>query len=157
MAKAQLRQTVAKEHNLGSFALSRRGGRAATVKVAPIQPVIVHPSDAGANNNANIVGDLHVRLERVDSLDDSSNNITKLVEDKDTITVSVTDEGLRTSLASLPSSPTSFARALKDALQVTFQANRALALNVGLVGAGMTDTISRFVLSCPVLFCLVVP
>ena len=153
LAKAQLRQAVAKEHNLGSFALSRRGGRASTVKAAPVLSVVVHAADAsagadtGANTDANIVGDPDVRLERVDSLDDASNNTTKLVEDKDIINVTVTDEGLRSSLASLPSSPTSSAKALKDAMQVTFQANRALALNVGLAGAGMSDMISRLVLS----------
>ena len=77
-----------------------------------------------------------VRLDRADSMDNTIN------PDDDTMKMDVT-EGRIHSLPSLPSSPSSSARALRDSLVASALAHRAVALSVGLVGAGVSDGVNR--------------
>ena len=77
-----------------------------------------------------------VRLDRADSMDNTIN------PDDDTMKMDVT-EGRTPSLPSLPSSPSSSARALRDSLVASALAHRAVALSVGLVGAGVSDGVNR--------------
>ena len=77
-----------------------------------------------------------VRLDRADSMDNTIN------PDDDTMKMDVT-EGRTSSLPSLPSSPSSSARALRDSLVASALAHRAVALSVGLVGAGVSDGVNR--------------
>ena len=77
-----------------------------------------------------------VRLDRADSMDNTIN------PDDDTMKMDVT-EGRTPTLPSLPSSPSSSARALRDSLVASALAHRAVALSVGLVGAGVSDGVNR--------------
>ena len=179
----QFRQTVAKEHNLGSFAVSRRGGRVSTSKpISIISSSGLGIGTSGSNSNSNSnnnndsssVGDNGTRLERADSLDISISNMNRFVNenenenehghendvdkdkeknkdkdgdrdrDIDTIKMDVIDDTNSTATC-LQLSPSSSAKMMKESMIAASQANRAIAINVGLVGAGMSDMISRCV------------
>ena len=162
LARAHFRQAVAKEHSLGAMAVARRGGRAPGVK-AEIEGTSSNSgssssasssnsnSNSNGNNSLGISGNgsgidsrrgsgsgsfMGVRLDRADSMDNTIN------PDDDTMKMDVT-EGRIPSLPSLPSSPSSSARALRDSLVASALAHRAVALSVGLVGAGVSDGVNR--------------
>ena len=142
MARAHFRQAVAKENSLGTMAVARRGGRAPGVKAEAESSSSSGSSSSsqsislGGTGSVN-VGVAGVRMERADSLDNS------IIIEEDPMKMDIT-EGRLPLPPTLPSSPSSSAKALRDSQIATSLAHRAVALSVGLVGAGIPDGVNRY-------------
>lgn len=126
MARVQFRQLVAKEHNLGMLAMSKRGiGRSVAAKAERAGTA------TSANAAVSVAGTVSVE-EGVRPTDgDSSNNSSGNVA----TTALHVDADVRVDTDALPCSPSK--NIAKDGLA------RAAALSIGLAGAGASDVINR--------------
>ena len=144
IARVQFRQGVTKGHNLGSMALTKRGGgRVLGVKVeSAFVPVPLPPVGANA---VSIGTDGAVDSKSSSSSSSSSSGSGAAGSGNgSTPMVCQTDDDLLLKDGDVPSSPSSRAAGKDSSSSLhTSQAQRAAALAVGLASAGASDVISR--------------
>ena len=142
IARVQFRQGVTKGHNLGSMALTKRGGgRVLGVKVEPaFVPVPMPPTSA----NAVTVGTDGAVDSKSTGSSSSSGSVASGSGNGSTPMVCQTDDDVLLKDGEVPSSPSSKAAGKDSGSSLhASQAQRAAALAVGLASAGASDVISR--------------
>jgi hypothetical protein len=137
IARAQFRQGVTKGHNLGTMALTKRGGgRVLGVKVEPaFVPV---PLPVSGANAPSVDADGAPDAKSSSSSSSSGSGAGGASSGPALSTGQIYDELLQID-GDVPCSPSS-----RPAGRDSSQAQRAAALAVGLVSAGASDIISRW-------------
>ena len=140
IARVQFRQGVTKGHNLGTMALTKRGGgRVLGVKVEPV--FVPVPLPAGNVNAVSVGADGDVDSATTSS-SGSGSGAGGAVSCSIPMVCQVDGESLQR-FDDVNCSPNSRS-AGKDSSLPTSQAQRAAALAVGLTSAGASDVISRW-------------
>jgi hypothetical protein len=127
LARAQFRQGVAKEHNLGALAMNKRGGgRAAVVKAEVSAPVVLSNGSASATSSASALdGSSSEGLNNGGSSSAVGNESQKM-------DVSTACPGSSSSL-----------EAVRDSSLAASIASNTAALDVGLLGV-TPDIVNRY-------------
>lgn len=123
---------MAKEHNLGALAMSKRGtGRTVAVKAETVGTATSASTAVSAASSV----DVEDRLGLTDcSSNSSSGNAIS--------STAAVDADVKVDIDALPCSPSK--SVARDSLLVSSQAHRVAALNIGLAGAAASDVINRY-------------
>ena len=147
IARVQFRQGVTKGHNLGSLALTKRGGgRMLGVKVEPaFVPVPMPPAGANAVSvGADGAVDSKSTSSSSSSSSSSSGSGASGLGNGSAPMVCQSDDDLLLKDGDVPCSPSSRAAGKDSGFSLHASlAQRAAALAVGLASAGASDVISR--------------
>ena len=125
LARAQFRQGVSRDHNLGALAMNKRGGgRAAVVKVEAPVPAVIKDGSSGSSSSS---GPGSAALTDGPSSDGSylGGSSSTLGDQSQSMDIS----------SSLPGS--------SDPPRDSSAASNAAALEVGLQGVGVPDIVNR--------------